>query len=156
MREDNKARAKQGRPVDEAAKKAGESRSSIYRVKRPAAEASDEDDLTRLIRIIARQAAREAFSAFRDALDADAIKDRPLLDRSKLEHAQEGHTGASPEPGDRFLSVAEVAERLGVAEKTVRRKIAAGDLPAHRVGKLIRVRERVLTACLAPARPQRG
>ena len=88
----------------------------------------------------------------------DAVKDLPLLDRSKLEHAQEGHAGkecAPPEPEERFLSVAEVAKRLGVSEKTVRRKIASGDLPAHRVGKLLRVSERILTACLTRARPRR-
>jgi excisionase family DNA binding protein len=133
MREDNKARTKHGRPVDEAAKKAGAFRSSIHRLKRPAAEASDEDDLIRLIRIIARQAAQEAFSVFRDAFDVDAIKPPPLLDPPNLEPAREGHAGkecAPPEPGERFLSVAEVAKRLGVAEKTVRRKIASGDLPA--------------------------
>ena len=126
---------------------------------RSAAAPSGEDDLTRLIRTIARQAAREAFSVFRDALDASAVKDLPLLDRSKLEHAQEGHAGkecAPPEPGERFLSVAEVAKRLGVSEKTVRRKIASGDLPAHRVGKLLRVSERILRAYLTQASPRRG
>ncbi len=127
--------------------------------KGPAAEASGEDDLIRLIRMIARQAAQEAFSLFRDALDTRAVKDLPLLDPQNLDDARDGHAGkerASPELGERFLSVAEVAKQLGVSEKTVRRKIAAGDLPADRVGKLIRVRERVLTACLTPARPQRG
>jgi excisionase family DNA binding protein len=101
--------------------------------------------------MIARQAAQEAFSLFREALDASAVKDLPLLDPPNLEHAQEGYTGkeyAPPEPGERFLSVAEVAERFGVSEKTVRRKIASGDLPAHRVGKLIRVSERILAAYL--------
>jgi excisionase family DNA binding protein len=85
------------------------------------------------------------------ALDASAGKDPPLLERSRLEHAQEGNAGkecAPPEPGERFLSVAEVAKRLGVSEKTVRRKIESGDLPAHRVGKLIRVTERDLAAYL--------
>ena len=48
--------------------------------------------------------------------------------------------------GERFLSIAEVAERLGVSEKTVRRKISSGDWPAHRVGKLIRISEGVLAA----------
>ena len=124
--------------------------------KQPAAEASGEDDLTRLIRIIARQAAREAFDVFRDALDAS--KDLPLLDRSKLEHAQEGDAGkecAPPEPGERFLSVAEVAKRLAVAEKTVRRMIKSDILPAHRVGKLLRVSERILTAYLTRSFPRR-
>ena len=122
--------------------------------KPPAAEASGEDDLTRLIRTIARQAAREAFSVFRDALDARAVKDLPLLDRSKLEHGHEGHAECAPaEPGERFLSVAEVAKRLGVSEKTVRRKIASDDLPAHRVGKLLRVSERFLTEYLTRRAP---
>jgi excisionase family DNA binding protein len=159
MRDDKVRRVAQGRSVDEAAKKAGASRSSIHPLKRPAAEAGDEDDLTRLIRIIARQAAREAFSVFRDALDVTAFRDLPLLDRSKQEHAQEGHAGkerAPPEPGERFLSVAEVAKRLGVSEKTVRRRIASGDWPAHRVGQLIRVSERILTTYLARAHPRRG
>jgi excisionase family DNA binding protein len=125
--------------------------------KDPAVNASCEDDLTRLIQTIA-QAAREAFTVFNDALDACAAKDLPLLDRSKLERAQEGHAGkerASPEPAEQFLSVAEVAKRLGVSEKTVRRKIASDDLPAHRVGRLIRVSERDLTAYVMGARRPR-
>ena len=127
--------------------------------KDPPVNAGGEDDLTRLIRTIARQAAREVFSVFRDAFDARAVKDLPLLDRSKLEHGREGHEGkecAPPEPGERFLSVAEVAKRLGVSEKTVRRKIASDDLPAHRLGKLLRVSERILTAYVTRARPRRG
>jgi excisionase family DNA binding protein len=127
--------------------------------KDPPVDADGEDNLIRLIRTIARQAAWEAFSVFRDAFDARAAKDLPLLDRSKLQHAQEGHAGkecAPPEPGERFLSVAEVAKQLGVAEKTVRRKIASGDLSANRVGKLLRVSERILTAYLTRAHPRRG
>lgn len=125
----------------------------------PVAEAGGEDDLTRLIREIARQAAREAFSVFRDSLEAGAVKGLPLIDRSKLELAQEGYAGkgsSPPEPGERFLSVAEVAKQLGVSEKTVRRKIASGDWLAQQFGKLIRVSERILTAYLTRARPQRG
>ena len=128
---------------------------------KPAAKASGEDDLTRLIRIIARQAAQEAFSAFRNALDAGAIKALPLPDHSKPDHAQKGCAGnecapAPPDPGERFLGVAEVALKLDVSEKTVRRKIASGDLPAHRVGKLLRISDRVLTAYLARAGPLTG
>jgi excisionase family DNA binding protein len=58
----------------------------------------------------------------------------------------------SPEPGERLLSVAEVAVRLHVSEKTVRRKIATFDLPAVRVGTLIRVSDRLLTAYLTKTR----
>jgi excisionase family DNA binding protein len=126
--------------------------------KGPAAEASGEDDLTRLIRIIARQAAREAFAVFKASLEASGVSDPPLLDRL-MQVASEGRAAnerASPDPGERFLSVAEVAKRLGVSEKTVRRKIETGDLTAHRVGKLIRVREHVLTAYLAQAGRRKG
>jgi excisionase family DNA binding protein len=144
-------------PVDGAGKRASASRSSTYRLEGPAAEASDE--LTRLIRIIARQAAQEAFSAFRDVLDAGAIKAPSLPDPSKPGNAQEGCAGnerAPPDPGERLLSVAEVALRLDVSEKTVRRMVASGDLPAQRVGKLIRVSEGVLTAYLLPDASQKG
>lgn len=95
---------------------------------------------------------------FRDALEGRAVEDLPLLDSSKLESAQEGHAEkdrGSPEPGGRFLSVAEIANKFGISEKTVRRKIASGDWPADRVGKLIRVSERVLTVHVIGARSLR-
>lgn len=41
----------------------------------------------------------------------------------------------------RFLTVAEVAERLSVSVQTVRRLVHAGQLPAVRVGQQIRVPE---------------
>jgi excisionase family DNA binding protein len=154
MRDGKEKRAKQGRLVDDAANGIGVSRSSTHPRKR-AAESSDEDDLTRLVRIIARQAAQEAFAVFKDALDARAVSDPPLPGPSNLEHSPGGHAGnecAPHESVERFLSVAEVAKRLDVSEKTVRRKIAVGDWPAHRVGKLVRVSERVLITHLIRAR----
>lgn len=40
----------------------------------------------------------------------------------------------------RWVSQAEAAEYLGVTDRTLRRMIAAGDLPAYRLGKrLLRV-----------------
>ena len=39
----------------------------------------------------------------------------------------------------RLLSIPHVAEHLGVCTKTVRRLIAAGGLPAIRVGRTIRI-----------------
>jgi excisionase family DNA binding protein len=38
-----------------------------------------------------------------------------------------------------LISISEVAVRLSVSEKTVRRLIARGELPAVRIGALIRV-----------------
>ena len=44
-------------------------------------------------------------------------------------------------PSMRLLGITEVAARLDVSVKTVRRAIARGDLPSHRLGKLLRVSE---------------
>ncbi len=126
---------------------------------RPTGKAVCEDDLTRLVRLIARQ---EALRVFRGALEmptADAgpapLSDPSMQSETRSE-AVPGEADPSPRPGERFLSVAEVAKQLGVSEKMVRRKIASGDWPAHRVGKLLRVSERTLTASLTRARPRMG
>jgi excisionase family DNA binding protein len=51
----------------------------------------------------------------------------------------------------RLLSVEEVAAVLSVSQKTVRRKIDAGVLPACRVGRLLRIQraelERYIASC---------
>jgi len=43
-----------------------------------------------------------------------------------------------------LLTVTQTAEHLGVSNKTVRRWIAEGDLPIHRLGRSIRITERDL------------
>jgi excisionase family DNA binding protein len=62
-------------------------------------------------------------------------------------------------PNEPLLSLAEVAKRLAVTEKTVRRMIADGELPALRVGHgrgVLRVDPDELAAWLyAPTRSQR-
>jgi excisionase family DNA binding protein len=47
-----------------------------------------------------------------------------------------------------MLSVAQVAERLGVSERTVIRLIVAGELAAHRIGNVYRVAAEELAAYL--------
>lgn len=43
--------------------------------------------------------------------------------------------------GSRLLSLGEAAEQVGLSTRTLRRRIAAGDLPAYRSGRrIIRVR----------------
>jgi excisionase family DNA binding protein len=49
----------------------------------------------------------------------------------------------------KFFTIAEVAERLHVATRTVRRWIEADDLVVHRVGAVIRIAEGDLRAFLA-------
>ena len=126
----------------------------------PTGNPSGEDALTRLVGLIARQAAQEALTAFTEGLvtragHPGAPFDPPIqLESESLGTA--GEAGPPPEPGERWSSVAAVAERLGVSQKWVRRKIASGELPAHRVGRLLRVGERGLTAFVAGARLDRG
>ena len=46
----------------------------------------------------------------------------------------------------RLLAVTDVAERLGLSPKTVRRFIASQQLPVHRLGRALRVSEEDLAA----------
>jgi excisionase family DNA binding protein len=119
-----------------------------------------EDDLKRLVRLIARQAAQEAFDLFRDALETCQTQAGPPADPLAQHEASAENTADQAlqlaKSGERFLSVAEVAVRLDVSEKTVRRKIHSGDLPAHHVGKLLRVSERELAASVARTRVAKG
>ncbi len=64
-------------------------------------------------------------------------------------------TQTTPEPSTPFsplLTIADVAERLRVNAKTVRRWIATGELPAYKVGRQWRVAEEDLWAFLAKLR----
>ena len=49
----------------------------------------------------------------------------------------------------KFFTIAEIAERLGVSTRTVRRWIRSGDLVAHRFGGIVRISEKDLRAFLA-------
>ena len=49
----------------------------------------------------------------------------------------------------KFFTIAEVAERLNVASRTIRRWIKAGDLVVHRIGGVVRIAEGDLRAFLA-------
>ena len=52
----------------------------------------------------------------------------------------------------RLLTVATVADRCGVSLRSVRRWIADGRLPVHRLGRAIRIAERDLDRLLDAAR----
>lgn len=57
----------------------------------------------------------------------------------------------SVSPGDRYLSMETVAERLEMSVRSVRRLVASGDLRAVRIGKrALRIRERDVEAILRP------
>ena len=57
-----------------------------------------------------------------------------------------------PCPLPRMMSVETVALHLDVSEKTVRRLIAVGELPMHRVGRQVRVSEADLAGYIARSR----
>ncbi len=64
-------------------------------------------------------------------------------------------TRTAPQPStpiSPLLTIADVAERLRVNAKTVRRWIATGELPAYKVGRQWRVAEEDLSAFLAKHR----
>ena len=46
---------------------------------------------------------------------------------------------AKPNPVAKFYSVDDVADALGVHPKTVRRRITAGELRVHRIGRQLRI-----------------
>jgi excisionase family DNA binding protein len=123
-----------------------------FRANSSSGNPSGEDGLTRLVRLIARQAAREALKAFADGLETSASHPGAASDPP----SPRGNKRREGDPAERCLSVAEVADRLGVSEKWVRRKIAGGELRAHRVGRLLRIGERGLAAYLARARLGEG
>jgi excisionase family DNA binding protein len=59
---------------------------------------------------------------------------------------------STPDANLQLKDVGSVARRLGVSTKSVRRAISAGDLTAHRLGRLLRVSDSDLEAYLARRR----
>jgi excisionase family DNA binding protein len=59
------------------------------------------------------------------------------------------HGARDRRPRIQFFTIAETAEMLRVATRTVRRRIAAGELVAHRFGGAVRIAENDLRAFLA-------
>ena len=62
-----------------------------------------------------------------------------------------------PTPGNpvsdsfkRLLTIAEAAIQLHVHERTVRRHIKSGEIPAFRLGRNVRIRQQDLDAALTP------
>jgi excisionase family DNA binding protein len=105
-----------------------------------------EDKLTRLIRMIARAAAQEALKAFAHLQTQQEVGNEEVSEEIRRS------TGS----GERFFSVAEIAVQLEVSEKSIRRKVAEGELTAIKVGKLLRIGQRSVAAYLARARLGNG
>ena len=69
------------------------------------------------------------------ALQAIAIR----LSGQERSGADSRRDAREPVPMREWLSVEQTAEVLGVSERTVRRRIAAGDLPSRKFGRARRV-----------------
>jgi excisionase family DNA binding protein len=119
-----------------------------------------EHDLMRLMQTLAREAAQEVFNIHKEIQEslesrARAPSDPPVAGKALGEGARndaDQPTGS----GERLLSLVAVADQLGISIKSVRRKIVNGELPAHRVGGLLRVGESGLAAYRARTRLVRG
>jgi excisionase family DNA binding protein len=68
------------------------------------------------------------------------------------ERAAQQDPGGSRQTAGAFLTAREAAQRLGVHERTIRRAIARGDLPAHKEGGVFRIPASALDH-VAPTRP---
>jgi excisionase family DNA binding protein len=80
-----------------------------------------------------------------------------LIDDGKLEHIRTGGIiqvteealetcfGSPPGPDDRYLTPSEAAGRTGVRTTAIYRSIRAGKLTVLRIGRIIRIPERVMT-----------
>ena len=108
--------------------------------KDPPVKADGEDDLTRLIRTIARQAAQEAFNLVRDAFETPLAPAGSPCGPPELENRPDNSatkTNPSPEPGERFLKrrrSGREARRFaenGAANDRSRRLARAPDRPAR-------------------------
>ena len=104
-----------------------------------------------VIRMIARQAAREFFSLVSDALDTRLSSGRADSGPAEIENRPENsarrkRTLVSSQRASSRASLQ--CLRLGVSQKTVRRKVSLGELHAQRVGRLLRVSERDLVGYL--------
>jgi hypothetical protein len=92
----------------------------------PALRTADEDKLLRLIRAIARQAAQEAYKAFINALDrpltSSGAPSDPTIPQGSESEGTTSEAGQGIGSDERFFSVAEIADQLGLSQKSVRRK----------------------------------
>ncbi|EID80211.1 MULTISPECIES: excisionase family DNA-binding protein [Rhodococcus] len=74
------------------------------------------------------------------------------LKRTNTRDRSKAGNHATPR-GVRLLSVQELAVRWGVADQTVRERIARGELRAYRVGRLIRIDPRDAERSVHPVVP---
>ena len=88
-------------------------------------------------------------AAFRELM-RDVVRDevRSALAESRPRQA------ATTAPGEPYLSVANAAKLADLAPNTIRTWIRDGRLPAHRAGRVLRVRRSELESFLAVAPPK--
>lgn len=73
-----------------------------------------------------------------------------------MRYCQRGCGTLRPMAGARWLSTAEASERLGVTLRTLYRLVDEGQLPAYKIGRVIRLKEDDIETFLETARIQPG
>jgi excisionase family DNA binding protein len=94
-------------------------------------------------------------AAERPAMTAERLASAPGAHKGRTSNRDTEAPASRPARGhrhrddqSRFFTISEVAERLHVATRTVRRWIVAGDLVVHRVGSVVRISDGDLRAFL--------
>ena len=77
---------------------------------------------------------------------------RRMTDLEPQPHKLPGEVDGTPDQPSTLHSIPTVAERLDVSEKSVRRCIGRGELPAYRIGGQIRISEEDLQNFLGSCR----
>lgn len=83
----------------------------------------------------------------------DRTVTRPMGMRLSSNGADHGHTGLP-----HLIDVATLAEHLGLTERTIRRKVADGEIPHYKLGNSIRfdpveIEAWLQACCVAPRTP---
>jgi excisionase family DNA binding protein len=74
--------------------------------------------------------------------------------QGRQEHVEKGKPGMRPDNAQEFISLNELQEILGIGRTKAYDLVTSGDLPAVRIGRIIRISKRDLTNWLEQQRYQ--
>src|SRR3546814_4760838 len=80
----------------------------------------------------------------------------PIYDSDMVDDHDSGESAPADPEDDEWLSTQAAAKRLGVTPRTLYRFVDQGDLPAYRMGRVIRLRAHEVDAFIESTRIQPG
>ena len=83
---------------------------------------------------------------------ANALGGHKALGRAEAKHTRAIRSRRLDDNETEFFTIAQVAEFIGVSERTVQRWIRSGAVPVHRFGRLVRISDADISAFLAATR----